>query len=341
MNNQSVYSAETYLTDNPSTSDAEIIARGREIIEIERDALGKIVDHVDQQFGRCIRLLEECKGKIVLTGLGKSGIIAQKMTATLNSTGRPALYLHPIDALHGDLGVIQQQDVLIIFSKSGESDEIHRLYPAIRALHIPMIAITGNTRGYLARKADIVLDITVEREACPYDLAPTASTTAMLAMADALSVVLYEREGFTRDDFASTHPGGTIGRRLLLHIEDIMKTGDALPVVSPDQAFKTVILEMSHKRLGAALVVEDMMLIGIITDGDLRRILERDPDIHAMTARDMMTPDPMTAYPSMAGSNALQMLEEHKRTHLPVVDDQGALLGIVHMHDLIEAGLQA
>ena len=243
----------------------------------------------------------------------------------------------PISDLEGkilELKTLAEQDESI-----DTSDEINRLYPALRAVGTPVIAVTGNPDGQLSRAADITLDVSVEREACPHDLAPTASTTAMLGLADALAVVLYERKGFTREDFASTHPGGAIGRRLLLRIDDLMKSGDALPVVSPEQRFNQVIVEMSRKRLGAALVVREEYLCGIITDGDLRRILEREEDVRNMTAEEMMTPDPMTAEPSLLGTAALRMLEEKKRTQLPVTDSEGRLVGIVHIHDLIEAGL--
>ncbi|MCB0711154.1 MAG: KpsF/GutQ family sugar-phosphate isomerase [Ignavibacteriae bacterium] len=318
-----------------------IVDRGREVLRIEGEALERVAEQIGSAFSQAVQLLQGCRGKVVLTGIGKSGIIAQKMTATLNSTGTPALYLHPIDALHGDLGVVQRGDIVILFSKSGESEEINRLYPALRALETPVIAITGNTEGQLARMADITLDVSVEREACPHDLAPTASTTAMLGLADALSVVLYERKGFTREDFASTHPGGAIGRRLLLRIEDLMKTGEDMPVVVPDQSFNEVIVEMSQKRLGAALVVEGEYLCGIITDGDLRRILQREEDVRGLTAREMMTSNPMRGNPSLLGTAALQMLEEKKRTQLPITDSDGRLVGIVHIHDLIEAGLRS
>lgn len=319
-----------------------IAARGREIVAVERSALQRLEGLIGEAFEEAVALLEGCAGKIVLTGVGKSGIIAQKITATLNSTGTPALYLHPIDALHGDLGVVQPGDVVIIFSKSGNTAELAQLFPPLRALGVRIIAVTGNPSGPLSRIAAVTLDSSVEREACPFDLAPTASTTAMLALGDALAVVLYERKGFTAEDFAATHPGGNIGRRLLLRLQDLMKTDEAVPTVEPGAEFGSVILEMSRKRLGAALVVDgDARLAGIITDGDLRRLLERRSDIYSLTAHEMMTADPMTAPPDTLGSAALMMLEEKKRTHLPVTGSDGKVLGIVHMHDLIEAGLKS
>lgn len=318
------------------------IARGREVVAIEKSGLERLEGQIGESFAKAVDLLESTAGKIVLTGVGKSGIVAQKITATLNSTGTPALYLHPIDALHGDLGVIQREDVVIILSKSGNTAELSQLFPALRALGVQIIAITGNPSGPIARLAAVTLDCSVEREACPFDLAPTASTTVMLALGDALAVVLYERKGFTAEDFAATHPGGSIGRRLLLRAEDMMKTGDEIPLVRPEDDFNAVIMEMSRKRLGASLVVDlEERLAGIITDGDLRRLLERRAEIYELTAADMMTPDPMTASSDLLGSSALVLLEENKRMQLPIVDAERRVLGILHIHDLIEAGLES
>jgi arabinose-5-phosphate isomerase len=322
-------------------SESQLIERGRRVLAIEREALERIESRLDANFARALRLLERCRGKLILTGVGKSGHIAQKITATLNSTGAPAFYLHPNEALHGDLGMVQRGDVVLILSKSGDTSELSLLLPILRRLGVKIIALTGNTTSNLASHADVVLDCSVEREACPFDLAPTASTTAMLAMGDALAVALYERRGFTREDFAVTHPGGSIGRRLLVKLEDIMKTDDAMPVVARSSRFEEVVVEISRKRLGAALVVEKKKLIGIITDGDLRRLLERRVDIYAMKADEMMTTDPMTAPPDMLGATALAILEEKKRTQLPIVDGRSRLLGVVHLHDLIEAGLKS
>lgn len=318
-----------------------LLARGREVLAIEGSALERVAVNLDASFERAITLLRRCKGKVLLTGVGKSGIIAQKITATLNSTGTPAYYLHPNDALHGDLGMAQKGDVVIILSKSGDTPELTQLLPALARLGTKMIGMTGNTASLLATSADVVLDCSVDREACPFDLAPTASTTAMLALGDALAVVLYEEKGFTREGFAATHPGGTIGRRLLLRLEDIMKRGDAIPAVPESAPFEQVVMEIGSKRLGAVLVTRKSKLLGIITDGDLRRLLERRADIYAMRASEMMTPGPMTASGDLLGSAALVMLEEHKRMQLPIVDGRGRVLGIVHLHDLIEAGLKS
>lgn len=321
---------------------SDIVLRGREVVAIERSGLERLERLIDHNFAQAIELLERSTGKVVLTGVGKSGIVAQKITATLNSTGTPALYLHPIDALHGDLGVVQSEDVVVVLSKSGNTTELSQLFPALRVLGVQIIAITGNLNGPISSVATVTLDCSVEREACPFDLAPTASTTAMLALGDALAVVLYERKGFTEEDFAATHPGGSIGRRLLLRLEDLMKSGEDIPIVLPDEDFNGVIVEMSRKRLGATLVAnQDGKLAGIITDGDLRRLLERRTDIYQLTAQAMMTPSPMAASTDMLGSAGLALLEKNKRTQLPVVDGSGVILGIIHIHDLIEAGLKS
>jgi len=319
----------------------ELVEKGRRVVRVERQALDRLHDSIDDRFAKAVRLLKRVTGKIIVAGVGKSGIIAQKMAATLNSTGTPAFSLHPADALHGDLGMARTGDAMVIFSKSGDTPELAQLLPAIRNLGIPIIAITGNLQGLLARQSNVVLDASVLREACPFDLAPTASTTAMLALADAIAVVLYEEKGFSRDDFAGTHPGGAIGRRLLLKLGDIMKKGDQIPVLARRSPFRDVIAEMSRKRLGCVLIVAGRSrLVGIITDGDLRRLLERHADFPDLRAEEMMTANPMTALPDLSGVEALTLLESHKRTHLPVVDAAGRLRGIVHIHDLIEAGLQ-
>lgn len=329
------------MSDVHAGTETDVIKRGREVVATERDGLERLERLLDENFAKAVDLMERSLGKVVLSGVGKSGIVAQKITATLNSTGTPALYLHPIDALHGDLGVVQSEDVVIILSKSGNTAELSQLFPALRALGVRIIAITGNPDGPLSKVASVTLDCSVEREACPFDLAPTASTTAMLALGDALAVVLYERKGFTAEDFAATHPGGNIGRRLLLRLEDMMKAGEDIPVVAPEEDFNGVIVEMSRKRLGATLVAgPDGKLLGIITDGDLRRLLGRRSDIYQLTAEGMMTPNPMTVPADMLGSAGLALLEENKRTQLPVVDGEGRILGIVHIHDLIEAGLK-
>lgn len=316
--------------------------RGKEIIAIEQQALQGVAESLGEEFDRAITLLLQCRGKVILIGVGKSGIIAKKITATLNSTGTPSCSLHPSDALHGDVGVVQDGDVVIILSKSGESPELLQLLPMLHGRPLSMIAITSNPTSRVARAAAAVLSCAVEREACSYDIAPTASTTAMLALGDALAVVLYEQKGFTRDGFALTHPGGSIGKRLLLKLQDLMATGDAVPTVGKQAKVDEILIEISRKRMGATLVVEQGKLLGIITDGDLRRALERKADLYAMRAADLMTTTPLTAPPDMLGTAGLMLLEsgQQRRTQLPVVSRHGKVLGIVHLHDLIDAGLK-
>ncbi len=316
------------------------LAAGREVLAIERDAIDRALERLGAEFERGVQMLVDCLGTVVLTGVGKSGIVARKITATLNSTGTPAFFLHPVDALHGDLGMVQPRDVVVMLSKSGRTPELAQLLPALRTIGVGIVAITAGADSILARNAHVVIDASVEREACPFDLAPTASTTVMLALGDALAVTLYREKGFSREDFATTHPAGAIGRRLLLTLRDLMKSGEDVPIVGPGESFHHVLLEMSRKRLGATLVVDGERLVGIVTDGDLRRLFERQPDAAALVASQMMTPDPMTASADMLGSAALVLLERNKRTQLPVVSDDGRVLGIVHLHDLVEMGLR-
>lgn len=322
-----------------SARDAGLVERGREVLAIEREALDRVASRLDASFARAVRALERTPGKVIVTGVGKSGIIAQKIAATLTSTGTPAFALHAVDALHGDLGMAQPGDVVLLLSKSGQSAELEQLLPPLKAIGVTTIAITGNVKSALARSSQVVLDASVEREACPFDLAPTASTTAMLALGDALAVALLERKGISRDVFARTHPGGAIGRQLAMRVEEVMKRGDALPVVAPNARIDTIVPEMGRGRMGAALVVKRGRLVGIITDGDLRRLLAARADLYALDAEGMMTRSPMTAPPDFPASAALALLEEHKRTQLPIVDIRGKLLGAVHLHDLVERGI--
>jgi len=320
--------------------DSALVARGRAVLDVERAALERVASRLDLSFARAVRALERTPGKVLVTGVGKSGIIALKIAATLTSTGTPAFALHAVDALHGDLGMAQPGDVVIVLSKSGASAELEQLLPALQVIGVTTIAITGNVRSALARAAQVVLDCSVEREACPFDLAPTASTTAMLALGDALAVALLERKGISRDVFARTHPGGAIGRQLAMRVEEVMKQGDALPIVPPGARIDTIVPEMGRGRMGAALVVQRGRLLGIITDGDLRRLLESRADLYALNAREMMTTSPTTAPPDLPAAAALALLEEQKRTQLPIVDARGKLLGAVHLHDLVEKGLR-
>ena len=307
-------------------------------IQMEAEAIEQLIEHLDDQFEKAIDCLADCKGRIVISGIGKSAIIAQKIVATLNSTGAPSVFLHAADAIHGDLGMIQQEDVVMIISKSGESAEIKVLVPLIRNFGNKLIAITGNTNSYLARKANFVINASVEKEACPNNLAPTTSTTAQLVMGDAVAVCLMERRGFALEDFAKLHPGGALGKKLYLRVSDLY-TEHEKPEVKIDQTLKEVIMEMTRKRLGVTAVISnDGKLKGIITDGDLRRMLEKTVDIQTVLAKDIMTTNPKIISPSEMAVNALDIMRKNEIMQLVVVDN-GTYLGIIHLHDLIKEGL--
>jgi len=319
----------------------EIIAKGKEVIRIEADAVSGLRQYIDDNFVKAIEAIFNCKGRVVLTGMGKSGLIARKIVATLNSTGTPAIYMHPTDALHGDLGMVRSEDVVIVLSKSGSTEEIVSLLSLLKRLKAPLIGMVSNRESKIAREVDIVLYIPVKEEACPHDLAPTASTTATLAMGDALSVALLEMRGFTAEDFAMLHPGGSLGKRLSLHVQEIMIKGESVPVVSIDTSLKDAIMEITSKRLGVTAVVDESgKLAGIITDGDLRRLLEKTLDIRNLKAADIMTKKPKIIGTELLASRALQMMENFKITSLIVVDAESKPVGIVHLHDLVNLGLK-
>jgi arabinose-5-phosphate isomerase len=277
---------------------------------------------------------------VVVTGMGKSGHVAGKIAATLASTGTPAFFLHPAEAGHGDLGMITRSDVVLALSNSGETPELVLLLPHLKRLAVPLIVLTGKSTSTLARAASVTLDVAVPEEACPLNLAPTASTTAMLAMGDALAVAVLEARGFTRQDFARSHPGGTLGRRLLLHVEDLMRTGAAVPRVSPDALLGEGLLEMSRKGLGMTVVVDrDEHVLGVFTDGDLRRALDRQIDVHTTTMRAVMTAQAKTIGPRELAAEAVHLMEVHRITALPVSDERGRLVGALNVHDLLRAGV--
>jgi arabinose-5-phosphate isomerase len=285
-------------------------------------------------------LLLACQGRIVVTGMGKSGHIAGKIAATLASTGSPSFFLHPAEAIHGDIGMITASDVVLAISNSGETDELVTILPGIKRLAVPLIAMTGSLDSTLARYATVTLDVSVPAEACSLNLAPTASTTATLAMGDALAVAILEARGFTEEDFARSHPGGTLGRRLLLHVEDVMRAGNDLPAVGPLTNLSQGLLEMSRKGLGMTTIVDERRrVIGVFTDGDLRRVLDRQLDVHATTMNEVMTADPKVARPRMLAAEVVHLMEAHRITALPVVDDDGRLIGALNVHDLLRAGV--
>ena len=322
------------------TSD-EIIQKGKEVIRIEAEAVANLSESINDQFVKAINTISESKGRVVLTGMGKSGLIARKIVATLNSTGTAAIYLHPTDALHGDLGMVRKEDVVILISKSGNTEEIANLLPMLKRLGVKMIAMCGSESSRVAKECDIFLNISVKEEACPYDLAPTASTTATLAMGDALSVVLLQTRNFTIEDFAFLHPGGSLGKRLSLKISEIMIKDERVPIVEEDASLKDVIIEITSKRLGTTCVVNSSgVLTGIITDGDLRRLLEKTLEIKNLIAKDVMTRKPKVLKENYLASFALQQMENYKITSLIITGDKNKPIGIVHLHDLINLGLQ-
>lgn len=307
-------------------------------IEMEATAIRQLSDRLDQNFEKAIEALAACKGRVVISGIGKSAIIAQKIVATLNSTGSPAIFLHAADAIHGDLGMVQQDDVVIIISKSGESPEIKVLVPLIKNFGNCLLSITGNMNSYLAKKSDFALNTTVDQEACPNNLAPTTSTTAQMVMGDVLAVCLMEKRGFRIEDFAKLHPGGALGKKLYLRVKDLYADHEK-PEVKTDQSVKEVIMEMTRKRLGVTGVTgTDGKLVGIITDGDLRRMLEKSETITHITARDIMTQNPKTILPSEMAVTALDIMRSNSITQLVVAENE-TYLGILHLHDLVKEGL--
>ena len=322
-------------------NDNDILKIGKKVIRIEAEAVAGLEENLNSEFVRAVEVIYKSKGRVVLTGMGKSGLIARKIVATLNSTGTAAIYLHPTDALRGDLGMVRKEDVVIIISKSGSTEEIEKLLPMLKRLGVILISMSANPDSALVKECDIYLNISVREEACPHDLAPTSSTTATLVMGDALSVALLEKRGFTVEDFAMLHPGGSLGKRLSLKIEEIMIKDNGIPVVTDHSSIKDIILEMTSKRLGATCVVDDKgRLIGMITDGDLRRLLEKTMDIKDLTASDFMSKNPKVTQKDYLASFALQQMENYKITSLVVVDSSNKPIGILHLHELINLGLQ-
>ncbi|HHC72373.1 MAG TPA: KpsF/GutQ family sugar-phosphate isomerase [Thiotrichales bacterium] len=320
--------------------DEKLKALGRAVIETEARAVSALLERIDDAFTRACRHMLQCRGRIVVTGMGKSGHVGGKIAATLASTGTPAFFVHPGEASHGDLGMITAGDVVLAISNSGETQELLTILPLIKRLEVPLIAMTGNPRSTLARAADEHLDVGVEQEACPLGLAPTSSTTATLVMGDALAVALLETRGFTAEDFARSHPGGSLGRRLLLLIEDVMRTGEAIPRVPESALLVEALLEISRKGLGMTTIADDQgRVIGIFTDGDLRRTLDRGVDIRTTPIARVMTRDFKAARKEWLAAEALSLMETHKINALPVVDDDHRVIGVFNMHDLLRAGV--
>ena len=322
-------------------TDEQIINKGKEVITIEATAVSGLLKSINIEFIKAVKILLGCKGRVVFTGMGKSGLIARKIVSTLNSTGTASIYLHPADALHGDLGMVRKEDVVILISKSGATEELANLIPMLKRLNVKLIALGGSSDSRLQSECDVFLDISVKEEACPFDLAPTSSTTAALVMGDALAVVLLQMRGFTEEDFAVLHPGGSLGKRLSLSIKEIMHKDDKVPIVKEDTPFKDVIFEITSKRLGATAVVdENGFLKGVITDGDLRRLLEKTLDIKDLEAKDIMTKKPKVMREHYLASFALQSMENYKITTLIITDSANKPVGIVHLHDLVNLGLR-
>lgn len=319
--------------------DATLAASGRRVLETEARGLEAVSDRLNGDFSRACRVLLACRGRVVCIGMGKSGHVARKIAATLASTGTPAFYVHPGEAGHGDLGMITDADVVLALSYSGESDEILTLLPVLKRQGNPLVAMTGRTQSTLAREADVHLDVSVPAEACPLHLAPTSSTTASMAMGDALAVALLEARGFTADDFARSHPAGALGRRLLLHIRDVMHAGDEIPRVPADASLADALMEMSRKRLGMTAIVDgDDRLVGLYTDGDLRRTLA-DPsiDVHGARIADVMTRSPVVIQADALATEAARLMEDRKITMLLVLDRERRVVGALNIHDLLRA----
>ncbi len=313
---------------------------GLAVIETESQAVSALAQRIGHSFSIACEHLLACQGRIVVTGMGKSGHIGGKIAATLASTGSPAFFVHPGEANHGDMGMITPKDVVLALSNSGETNEILSILPLIKRLDIPLIAMTGNPQSTLARAATVNLDISVEQEACPLGLAPTSSTTVALVMGDALAIALLEVRGFTAEDFAMTHPGGTLGRRLLLHINELMHTGTELPTVKQETNLTQALMEMTQKGFGMTAIVDDQNhLIGIYTDGDLRRTLDAGLDIRTTPISEVMTRNCKTIKANILAAEALNIMESYKITSLLIVDEQNTLIGLIHMHDLLRAGV--
>jgi arabinose-5-phosphate isomerase len=318
---------------------AALVAAGRRALEIEGRAIAALGPRLDASFARACEICLACRARVIVSGMGKSGHIAGKIAATLASTGTPAFFMHAAEASHGDIGMITRDDVLLAISNSGETAEVLLMIPHLSRLGVPIIAITGNPKSNLARASSVHLDVSVAEEACPLNLAPTASTTATLALGDALAVALLEARGFTSQDFARSHPGGALGRKLLLHVSDVMRTGDDLPAIGPDKPLADGLVVMSKKGLGMCVIVDGARMLGVFTDGDLRRVLDRQTNVHETSMRDVMNSPGKSVKAHELAAEAAHLMEKYRITALPVVDDHGTLIGALNVHDLLRAGV--
>jgi len=323
-------------------SNEQVIAKGKLVVQIEGEAILNLRDSINSDFVKAVNVILNSKGRVVFTGMGKSGLVARKIVATMNSTGTAAIFMHPTDALHGDLGMVRKDDIVILISKSGRTEELVQLIPIFKRINVTLIGMLGEPESLLGSECEIVLNIGVREEACPHDLAPTSSTTAALVMGDALAVALLEMRGFTAEDFALLHPGGSLGKRLSLKIDEVMIKGKDIPMIKETASIRDSIFEITSKRLGTTCVINDEgFLTGIITDGDLRRLLEKTMDIKDLKAVDIMTKRPKTITKDLLASFAIQQMEKFNITSLIVIDSLGKPEGIVHLHDLVKLGLQS
>jgi arabinose-5-phosphate isomerase len=323
---------------NPKDATDPALELARRVLAIEADAVRALIARLDERFVAAVSLILGCSGRVIVSGIGKSGHIARKIASTMSSTGTPAYFVHPAEASHGDLGMVQRDDVFIGISYSGESDELLHIIPLVKRQGAKLIAMTGSATSALARAADVFLDVAVAQEACPLNLAPTASTTAALALGDALAVALLDARGFSADDFARSHPSGALGRKLLTHVSDVMRTGDAIPAVGQDATLADAIIEISRKGLGMTTVVDaDQRLVGLFTDGDLRRTMERNADPRGTRIDSVMTRSPRAILPEALAVEAVELMDRRRITQLPVVDAAGRLVGALNIHDLFRA----
>ncbi|MFM9913016.1 MAG: SIS domain-containing protein [Methylophilaceae bacterium] len=314
------------------------LALAREVLQVEAREVEALAERLDASFQRAVELILQCRGRVVVSGMGKSGHIANKIAATLSSTGTPSFFMHPAEASHGDLGMVTAHDVVLMLSNSGEGDELLTIVPAVKRMGAKLISMTGNADSTLAKQSDVHLDAAVSQEACPLGLAPTASTTAALALGDALAVVLLDARGFSADDFARSHPAGALGRKLLVHVADVMRSGDAIPQVAETASFAQALLEMSKKGLGMTAVVNAAAKpVGVLTDGDLRRLFEKGLDFNTATIAETMHENPQTMLPNRLAVEAVELMEERKINGMLVVNAQGVLVGALNMHDLLRA----
>ena len=319
---------------------AASLEEGKRVLEIEARAVRALIDRLDETFAKAVDVLNQCKGKVVVSGIGKSGLIGQKIAATLASTGTSSFFLHPAEGVHGDLGMLARRDVLIAISNSGETKELLQLLPYVERMGISVIGLTGRIDSTLAKHCDVALDVSVEEEACPLGLAPTASTTATLALGDALAVALLQKRGFKEEDFAQFHPGGTLGRRLLVKVKDLMHAGEEIPMVRESVGGMAAMLEMTEKKLGMTTVVDqEGALLGVITDGDVRRFIQRGTDLLKTTARELASQNPKTIGPDDLAAKAVEMMERFSITTLVVTEGDRNIRGVIHLHDLLKNGI--